>query len=183
MNIQKIYEKFFTSKGPYLGLLPRLLLSGVGFYFLVFTSTKGFSQAPLLVFLLGCALAFVGLNGLRFSVLALSKDGFKFEIFEVPAPTPASPSMLQSDKPEGSEDRSWTSVEVDSKTKQIIAGIATTASGETTQPDQISKVYAIENDLNNLVVFTSNGRTLNLNFAQSTVSANSVGIQSKLIHL
>jgi hypothetical protein len=177
MDVQKVYEEFFTSKAPYLELVPRFLLSCVGFYFLVFTSTKAFSQAPLLVFLLGCAFAFVGLNGLRFSVFALSKDGFKVESFEVPAPSPASPSMLQSDQPEGSEDRPWTSVKIDSKTKQIIAGIATTASGETTQPDQISKVYAIENDLNNLVVFTSNGRTLSLNFARSAVRANSVGIQ------
>lgn len=177
MDTQKIYEKFFTSKGPYLELLPRFLLSCVGFYFLVFTSTKAFSQAPSLVFLLGCAFAFAGLNGLRLSLIALSRDGFKAESFDVPAPSPVSQSMFQSDQPEGSEDRSWTPLKIDLKTKQIIAGIATTASGETTQSDQISKVYAIENDLNNLVVFTSNGRTLNLNFAQSAFSANSVGIQ------
>jgi hypothetical protein len=85
--------------------------------------------------------------------------------------------MLQAGQQESLEDRSLTPVKIDLKTKQIIAGIATTASGETTQPDQISKVYAIENDVNNLVVFTSNGRTLNLNFAQPAVSANSVGIQ------
>ncbi len=177
MNVLKIDKEYFASKGPYLELLPRILFFCVGIYFLVFTSTKVFSQAPLLVFLLGCAFAFAGLNGLRLSLIALSKDGFKAQSFEVPAPSPFSQSMLQSDQPEGSEDRSWTPLKIDLKTKQIIAGIATTASGETTQSDQISKVYAIENDLNNLVVFTSNGRTLNLNFAQSAVSANSVGIQ------
>lgn len=179
MDTQKIYEKFFTSKGPYLELLPRFLLSCVGFYFLVFTSTKAFSQAPLLVFLLGCAFAFVGLNGLRFSVFALSKDGFKIESYQVHPDilSPVIPNMLQAGQQESLEDRSLTPVKIDLKTKQIIAGIATTASGETTQPDQISKVYAIENDVNNLVVFTSNGRTLNLNFAQPAVSANSVGIQ------
>lgn len=179
MNIQKVYEKFFTSKAPYLELVPRFLLSCVGFYFLVFTSTKAFSQAPLLVFLLGCTFAFVGLNGLRLSVFVFSKGILKIEGYQVPPGTssPVDPNMLQAGQQESLEDRSLTPVKIDLKTKQLIAGIATTASGETTQPDQISKVYAIKNDVNNLVVFTSNGRALNLNFAQPADSVNSVGIQ------
>ncbi len=179
MNGLKIDKEYFASKGPYLELLPRVLLFCVGIYFFLFTSARAFAQAPILVFLVGCAFAFAGLNGLRFSVFALSKDGFKVESHQVSpdTPTPVSPSMLQGGQPEGLEDRSWTPVEINWNTKQSIAGIATTASGETTLPDQISKVYAIKNDVNHLVVFTSDGRALNLDFAQAAGSANSVGIQ------
>jgi hypothetical protein len=179
MNGPKIDKDFFISKGPYLEPFPRILLICFGIYFFLFTSTRAFSQAPLLVFLVGCAFAFAGLNGLRFSVFAVSKDGFKVESYQVSpnTPTPVSPNMLQGDRPEGSEDRSWTPVEINWNTKQNIAGIATTASGETTRPDQISKVYAIKNDVNHLVVFTSDGRALNLDFAQGAGSTNSVGIQ------
>lgn len=179
MNGLKIDKEYFASKGPYLELLPRIMLFCVGIYFFLFTSTRAFSQAPLLVFLVGCAFAFAGLNGLRFSVFALSKDGFKFESYKIPPDTssPVNPNMLQGGQPEGSEDRSWTPVEINWNTKQSIAGIATTASGETILPNQIGKVYAIKNDVNHLVVFTSDGRALNLDFAQSAGSANSVGIQ------
>jgi len=182
MNGLKIDKEYFASKGPYLELLPRILFFFVGIYFFLFTSTRAFSQAPLLVFLVGCAFAFAGLNGLRFSVFAASKDGFKFESHQLSSntPTPVSPNMLQGGQPEGSEeceDRSLTPVEINWNTKQSIAGIATTASGETTLPNQINKVYAIKNDVNHLVVFTSDGRVLNLDFAQSAGSANSIGIQ------
>jgi hypothetical protein len=179
MNGLKIDKEYFASKGPYLELFPRVLLFCVGIYFFLFTSARAFSQAPLLVFLVGCTFAFAGLNGLRFSVFALSNDGFKLESYKVPpdTPSPVSPNMIQGGRPEGSEDRSWTPVEINWNTKQSIAGIATTASGETTLPDQISKVYAIKNDINNLVVFTSDGRALNLDFAQAPVGASDVGIQ------
>jgi hypothetical protein len=179
MNGLKIDKEYFVSKGPYLELLPRILFFCVGIYFFLFTSTRAFSHAPLLVFLVGCTFAFAGLNGLRFSVFALSKDGFKVESHQVSpdTPTPVSPNMLQGGQPEGSEDRSLTPVEINWNTKQSIAGIATTASGETTLPNQISKVYAINNDVNHLVVFTSDGRALNLDFAQAPGSASGVGIQ------
>ena len=68
-------------------------------------------------------------------------------------------------------------MEINWYAKQSLAGIATTASGETTRADQIKEVYAIENDFIHLVVSTSDGRALNRDFAQPAVSANSVGIQ------
>ena len=180
MNGPKLDKEYFASEGPYLEFFPRILLVFVGIYFIIFTSTRAISQAPFVVFLVGCAFAFAGLNGLKFSAFALSKDGFKFEIYHVPDTTPVIPSMLQADQPEGleeSEDRSLTPVAINWNTKQSIAGIATTASGETTLPSQISKVYAINNDVDHLVVFTSDGRALNLNFAQAPGSASGVGIQ------
>ncbi|MEB3167179.1 MAG: hypothetical protein VKK97_00430 [Synechococcaceae cyanobacterium] len=88
--------------------------------------------------------------------------------------------MLQASQPDDSEglrDRGWAPVEMNWNTRQSIAGIATTASGETTRPDQIKEVYAIQNDVNHLVVFTSDGRTLNLDFAQVPESASRVGVQ------
>lgn len=178
MNVEKIYEKFFTSKGPYLEPVPRILLICIGILFLISTSTKAFSQAPLQVFLVGCAFVFAGLNGLRLSVFALSKDGLRIQYLHIPdIITPVNETMLQPDLTEGLEDRSWTPVNINQKTKYIIASIATTASGETTLPDQINKVYALKRDVNNLVVFTNNGRTLNLNFAPAAESAKNVGIQ------
>lgn len=180
MNRNRIHKECFTSKGSLLEPLPRLLLFCIGAYFVSSTSTQTFSQFPLAAFMVGCILAFAGLNGLRFSAFSLSKDGFKFESYQVPLPTPIIPDMLQAGQPDDlkdSEDRSWTPVEINLNTKQSIAGIATTASGETTRPDQIKKVYAIKDDINHLVVFTSDGRTLNLDFAQAPVSASGVGIQ------
>ena len=72
-------------------------------------------------------------------------------------------------------------MEINWYAKQSLAGIATTASGETTRADQIKQVYAIENDFIHLVVFTSDGRALNLDFAQAAGSTNSVGVQCNSI--
>jgi hypothetical protein len=172
-----IDKDFFLSKDPYLESFSRILLICVGFYFVFFTSTRAFSQAPLLVFLVGCAFAFAGLNGLRFSGLAVSKDSFKVDSYKVPDPSPISSDLLRNGQPDGSEDRSWTPVNINLSAKQRIAGIATTASGETTRADQIKEVYALENDVNHLVVFTSDGRALKLDFAQAPVGTSGVGIQ------
>lgn len=180
MNRDKITKGYFPSKGPFLEPFPRLLLLCIGAYFVVSTSTQAFLQAPLVIFLVGCVFAFVGLNGLRFSAFSLSKDGFRFESHKIHFPTPVNPDMLQAGQPDGSEalgDRGWIPVEINWNTRQSIAGIATTASGETTRADQIKEVYAIQNDVNHLVVFTSDGRALNLDFAQPPESANLVGIQ------
>lgn len=180
MNRYRIHKGCFASKGPFLEPLPRLLLFCIGAYFVSSTSTQTFSQFPLAAFLVGCIFAFAGLNGLRLSTFSLSKDGLRFESHHIPLPTPIAPSMLQTGQKDGSEDlgdRGWVPVEIDWNTKQSIAGIATTASGETTRADQIKEVYAIENDVNHLVVFTSDGRTLNLDFAQAPESDSRVGIQ------
>jgi len=180
MNRNKIYKSHFHSKAPYIDPFPRFLLFCIGAYFVVSTSTQVFSQAPLVVFLAGCFFAFAGLNGLRLATFSLSKEGFRFESYKVPFQTPVTHRMLkryQSDANEDLDDRGWTPVEINGITKQSIAGIATTASGETTHPDQINRVYAIKDDINHLVVFTSDGRTLNLDFAQVPESDSRVGIQ------
>jgi hypothetical protein len=180
MNRNKIHKAHFHSKAPYLDPFPRFLLFCIGAYFVVSTATQVFSQAPLVVFLVGCVFAFAGLNGLRLATFSFSKEGFKFESYQVPFQTPVTHRMLkryQSDATEDLDDRGWTPVEINGITKQSIAGIATTASGETTHPDQINRVYAIKDDINHLVVFTSDGRTLNLDFAQASESDSRVGIQ------
>lgn len=183
MNGPRIDKDFFFSKGPHLEPLPRVLLACSGIYFCLFTSTKAFTQAPLIIFLIGCIFAFAGLNGLRFSGFSVSKDSLKLESYKIPESSPIGRDELQDSKfkasgdSSDSEDRSLTPVNLDWSVKQGIAGIATTASGETTRADQIKEVYAIGNDVNHLFVLTTNGRALSLDFAQASGSASGVGIQ------
>jgi len=177
MNGPRIDKEFFFSKGAHLEPLSRVLLACTGIYFFLSTSSKAFSQAPLLVFLVGCALTFLGLNGLRFSGIAISKDGLKVESYTVPAPTPVSPIALKDSPLDGSGDSGWTPLDINWNTKHSIAGIATTASGETTRADQIREVYAINNDINHLFVLTSDGRALKLDFMQTPDASSGAGIQ------
>lgn len=183
MNSPRIDKEFFFSKGAHLEPLSRVLLACTGIYFFLSTSSKAFSQAPLLVFLVGCAFTYAGLNGLRFSGFSVSKDSFRFESYQIPESSPISPDELQDGKPKVSEDssylgdRSLIPVNINWDTKQGIAGIATTASGETTRADQIQEVYTIGNDVNHLFVLTTNGRALSLDFAQASDATSGVGIQ------
>lgn len=180
MNRSKIHKAHSHSKAPYLDPFPRLLLFCIGAYFVVSTATQVFSQAPLVAFLMGCAFAFAGINGLRLTTFSFSNEGFKFESYKVPFQTPVTHRMLKRHKSDTNKDlgdKGWTPVEINGITKQSIAGIATTASGETMHPDQINSVYAIKDDINHLLVFTSDGRTLNLDFAQVSESDSRVGIQ------
>lgn len=183
MNGPRIDKDFFFSEGPHLEPLPRVLLACSGIYICLFTSTKAFTQAPLIIFLIGCIFAFAGLNGLRFSGFSVSKDGLKLESYKISEQSPITRDELQDDKAKASgdlsdsEDRRLTPVNIDWNVKKNIAGIATTASGETTRPGQIKEVYAIGNDVNHLFVLTTNGRALSLDFAQASGSPSVVGIQ------
>lgn len=183
MNGPRLGKDFFGAMGPLLEPFSRILFVCVGMYFVAFASARAFSQAPLLVFLVGCLFAFAGLNGMRFSGFAVSKDGFRVESHKVSEPSPISPELLKgsqlaaSERPEDFGDHNWTPVNINWSAKQGIAGIATTASGETTRADQIQEVYAIGNDVNHLFVVTSNGRALKLDFAKASGTENEVGIQ------
>jgi hypothetical protein len=183
MNEPRKDKDFFFSKGPHLEPFSRILLAFAGVYFFLFTSSKAFSQAPLLVFLVGCAFTYAGLNGLRFSGFSFSKDSFMLERYQIPDSSPISPDELHDGKPEASGDssdlgdRSLTPVNINWSIKQGIAGIATTASGETTRADEIKEVYAIGNDVSHLFVLTTNGRALSLDFAQASGATSGVGIQ------
>lgn len=182
MNKPRIDKDFFFSKGAHLEPLSRVLLACAGIYFFLPTSSKAFSQAPLLVFLVGCALAFAGLNGLRFSGFSVSKDSFKLERYHLSESSPISPDQLHGGKPKtpgkpgDSKDYGFTPVSLNLSVKQSIAGIATTASGETTRPDQIEQVYAIGGDVKHLFVATTNGRGLSLDFEQASGETSGVGI-------
>lgn len=182
MNVPGIDKDFFFAKGAHLEPLPRILLTCAGFYFCLFTSSKAFSQAPLIIFLVGCIFAFAGLNGLRFSGFSVSKDSLKLESYQIPESSPVSPDELQDDKSKASGDssdlvdRSLTPVNINWNLKQGIAGIATTASGETTRADQIKEVYAIGSNVNHLFVLTTNGRAISLDFAQASGVTSRVGI-------
>lgn len=182
MNGPKI-DKGFFSKDPHVEPLPRILLVCAGFYLCLSTSTNAFTQAPLIIFLIGCIFAFAGLNGLRFSGFSVSKDSLKLESYQIPESSPITRDELHDGKSKASgdssdlEDRGLTPVNINWSAKQGIAGIATTASGETTRAHQIKEVYAIGNDVNHLFVLTTNGRALSLDFAQASGGTSGVGIQ------
>jgi hypothetical protein len=168
-------KEFLFSKSPYLEEIPRLLFFIVSLYFCVFTANKAFAQAPLIIFLLGCAFAFVGLNGMKLSLLDVSTKGVKFISASIDGATPVSPESLPVSD-EALRSNGLVAVPTDLKMREKIAGIATTASGETTLPDQISEVLAVSGDPNHLVVFTSDSRAIGLNFMPGDQVANKVGV-------
>lgn len=169
-------KEFLFSKGPYLEEIPRLIFFIASLYFCIFTANKAFTQAPLFIFLLGCTFAFVGLNGMKISSLDLSTKGINFMSVSIDEASPVPLESLIASGEEELRNNELVTVALDLKMREKIAGIATTASGETTFPNQISGVFAISGDPSHLVVLTSDSRAIGLNFMRSDQPANKVGI-------
>ena len=176
MSHAKFSKELFFSNNPYLEDFPRILCSIVGAYFCIFTSEKAFSQAPLIIFLIGCVFALLGLNGMKFSGVDISAKGIAIECYRVikeENPIPA--ETLPKREDESGQEPGLVPIYLTQNIKSSIAGIATTASGETTRPDQIEKIYAISGSVDNVLITTSNQRIIELDFKAVSGISSTVG--------
>jgi hypothetical protein len=173
MSRAKFSKELFFSNYPYLEDFPRILCSIVGAYLCIFTSEKAFSQAPLIIFLVGCVFALLGLNGIKFSGVNISSKGIALECYkDLDQPNPIPAETLPKREDESGQEPGLVPIYLTQNIKSSIAGIATTASGETTRPDQIEKIYAISGNVDNVLITTSNQRIIELDFkADSGISS------------